>query len=374
MMQRSLISFGSFLFVLLSSLLCFSGLIYYNNAVYKEVTAKAQFAPKLPPVRGNTNIPVYHSFGAFSVNTPTEALAAASDGIHYSIHYGAPHSATSPQGLALQKVGIKEYSSRINDFMVDYECHKALRNGHTEYCDKEPVSQMTSETAVLNGVKAYLQEVQKDPLIVGHWVLDDWPKWDYGSAKQMLVAIHQLIRQYTPQLPAICGFGAGFGLQGTIDWNPSLAANFSPQACDEVGLYIYADPPDSSTNPPNTDDYDWSMSKLLPRIASSLQAQGWDSRKAPWIGIVQAFGGKRTQSPNKVDVTPSAKNMTTQALSFCKAGAKDVFWYSFDNASEYTLDTVQTPMNSASIKAGIKSGMAACKAWWSSTAHGSLHR
>src|SRR5260370_13597973 len=116
------------------------------------------------------------------------------------------------------------------------------------------------------------------------------------------------------------------------------------------------------------------MSTLLPRIASSLQAQGWDRRKAPWMVIVQAFGRKRTQSPNKVDVTPSAKNMTTQALSFCKAGAKDVFWYSFDNASEYTLDTVQTPMNSASIKAGIKSGMAACKAWWSSTAHGSLHR
>jgi len=368
-----LISFVSLLFILLSLLLCFSAFMLYNN-ISKDKIAEALFSATTPTARNYTNLYAKHLFGAFSVDTPVEAAAAASDGIQYTIHYGSPHSTTSTQGLALQKAGMKEYASQILDFLSDYECHRALSSGHTDYCTTEPSSHLTSGTAVLGAVKNYLQQVRNDPLIAGQWILDDWPEWDYGSAKQLLVAIHQLIRQYTPNIPTTCGLGAEFDLKGEVNWHDGTASNFSPQACDEIGLYIYAAPTDNITNPPKSDDYDWSMSKVLPQIASSLQDRGWDKNKTPWIGVGQAFGGKRSSNTSVISIAPSVKNMTTQALSFCKAGAKDVLWYAYDQGSYYVPGTEQTPMNSFNIKEGIRSGIAACKAWWSSTAQGPLHR
>ena len=374
MIQRSLTSFGSLLLMLLSLLLCFSAFIFYNNSISKGVVAKAQLNTITPFAKNYTNLYAGHLFGAFSVDTPAEASAAFSDGIQYTIHYGVPHSPTSTQGLALQKAGIKEYDSHILSFLDDYECHRALITKNTQYCTTEPSSHLTSATAVLGAAKSYLLENQNNSLIAGHWILDDWPDWDDGSAKQLLVGIHQLIRQYTPNIPAICGFGAEFSLKGEVSWHDATASNFSSQACDEIGLYIYAAPADKTNNLPKSDDYDWSMSKVLPQVAKSLQTRGWDSHKTPWIGIGQAFGGVRSSDNSVISIAPSIHNMITQALSFCKAGAKDIMWYAYDQGSYYVSGTEQTPMNNPGIKAGIRSGIAACKAWWSSTAQGPLHR
>ncbi len=373
MTRRNPTSFVSLLFTLLSLLLCFSAFMVFNSAK-KTDTAEATIKAKSTYSINYTNLYTNHFFGAFSVDTPAEAAAAASDGIQYTIHYGFPHNTTSAQGLALQKAGMKEYASQILDFLSDYECHRALINNHTDYCTTEPSSHLTSEAAVLGAVRNYLQQVRNDPLIIGQWILDDWPEWDYGSAKQLLIGIHQLVRQYTPKIPTICGLGAFFDVKGDVNWHDGIASNFSPQACDEVGLYIYAAAADNTPNPPKSDDYDWSMSKVLPQIASSLQTRGWDKNKTPWIGIGQAFGGTRASNTKVINITPSAKNMTTQALSFCKAGAKDVLWYAYDQGTYYVPGTGQTPMNNLNIKQGIRSGIAACKAWWGSLAQRSLHR
>src|SRR5882762_8538166 len=154
MIQRSLISFGSLLFVFLSSLLCFSAFLSYTSHS-KEARAASQINSITPATSGSINTYATHHFGAFSVDTPVEAAAAASDGIQYTIHYGSPHSTTSTQGLALQKAGMKEYASQILDFLSDYECHRALSSGHTDYCTTEPSSHLTSGTAVLGAVKNY---------------------------------------------------------------------------------------------------------------------------------------------------------------------------------------------------------------------------
>src|ERR1051326_8860427 len=108
MIQRSLISFGSLLFVFFSLVLCFSAFLSYPSHS-QEARAASQLNSLPPSTSGSLNTYATHLFGAFSVDTPAEAAAAASDGMQYIIHYGSPLSATSSQGLALQKVGMKEY-------------------------------------------------------------------------------------------------------------------------------------------------------------------------------------------------------------------------------------------------------------------------
>src|SRR5205085_10608179 len=152
--------------------------------------------------------------------------------------------------------------------------------------------------------------------------------------------------------PSICGFAGEIYPASSYDyynWNDGTAANFSPQGCDMVGLYIYSAQATSGV-------YDWSMSKLLPAIFTSLKKRGWDVTKEPLIGIPQAFGGTIGGEPWSVS---TAQSIETQSKSFCQNGATGIIYYAWDNSG---LDnTSQLPWNNTQITRGIRNGVAACK-------------
>ncbi len=308
-----------------------------------------------------------HIIGGFSTNTPARAAKAAADGIQIEFNYGQPPSESSVLGQKLQSLHMKVVDGYIASYLYYFECHriKELRPsllGSGEYCAKDYYPSLTNENVFLATIAAHLKQVKDNQLIIGYWVLDDWVQWDTGSARQLLIKIHQLIQQYTPGRPAICGFG-GFIYPGTAyHWSDWLADNFSAQGCDMVGLYMYTPVLLDTAPAPPADTYNWSMSGLLPTVFSSLTKRGWDIRKEPLIGIAQAFGGPRNYT-NLYSVTPTAKDIEMQSKSFCEHGAAGLVFYGWDDSG--FGPTAQTPMNNHGIEMGIRNGIAACKQIWS---------
>jgi hypothetical protein len=308
-----------------------------------------------------------HILGGFSIDTPERASNAADDGIQVVFGYGQPPSEKSELGQKLQALHMKVIDGYISSYLHYYECHrtKELKPsllGPGQYCDSDPYPSLTDANALLAIIAAHLQQVKDNHLIIGYWVLDDWVQWDAGSAKPILIKIHQLIQQYTPGRPAICGFGGSIELHQGYGWADWLADNFSPQGCDKIGLYIYPSSLPSTTPVASPDAYNWSMEGVLPAMFASLQKRGWDITKQPLIGIGQAFGGPIAHT-NSYWVTPTANDIAMQSKSFCQHGATGLTFYGWNDSG--FGPTTQTPMNSPQITLGIKNGIAACKAYWS---------
>lgn len=324
---------------------------------------------KIP--RGQTNMPnnFYKApiLGGFSIDTPDQAVKAAADSVQVAFQYGQPPSENSKLGQKLQSLHMKVVDGYISSYLHYYECHrtKILRPsliGPGQYCQEDPYPYLSNENALLTTIANHLKQEKDNQLIIGYWVLDDWVQWDAGGARPLLTKIHDLIQQYTPGRPAICGFGGSIGAHQNYGWEDWIADNFSPQGCDEVGFYIYAPSlPDTATIS-SPDAYDWSMSGVLPAMFASLQRRGWDITKEPLIGIGQAFGGP-IKNTNRYWITPNARNIEIQSRSFCEYGATGLVFYAWDDSG--FGPTTQTPMNSPEIDAGIQRGIAACKAYWS---------
>jgi len=321
--------------------------------------------------RASTNVPnefyKTHIVGGFSIDTSEKATKAAIDGVQVVFEYGQPPSENENLGQKLQSLQMKLVDGYISSYLYYYECHrtKELRPsllGPGQYCQDDPYPNLTDENALLAVVAAHLKQVKTNRLIIGYWVLDDWVQWDAGSARQILIKIHHLIQQYTPDRSAICGFGGSIGLHQRYGWDDWIADNFSPQGCDKVGFYIYTSPTPNTTPTSSPDAYNWSMSNILPAMFASLQQRGWTITKEPLIGIAQAFGGPRAHT-NDYWVTPTAKDIETQSKSFCEHGAEGLTFYAWDDSGYGP--TTQTPMNSPQIEMGIRNGIAACKQYWS---------
>ncbi len=308
-----------------------------------------------------------HISGGFSIDTPEEATQAARDGVQVVFQYGQPPTENDELGKKLQSLHMKVIDGYISSYLYYYECHrthtvKPPPPWDTNPCTTDSHPELNSENALLANIAHHLQQVKNNPLIIGYWTLDDWVSWDAGSAQPLLIQIHHLIQQYTPGRPAICGFGGSMELQQGYGWDDWIADNFSPQGCDEVGLYVYASSLPNSTPAASPDDYDWSMSQLLPAMLASLQQRGWDIAKEPLIGIGQAFGGPKAHT-DSYWVTPGAKDIEAQSRSFCEHGATELAFYSWDDPA-YGPNT-QSPMNNTTIDVGIQNGIAACKQYWS---------
>jgi hypothetical protein len=308
----------------------------------------------------------FHILGGFSIDTPVRAANAAADGIQVIFKYGQPPSEEDSLGQKLQDLDMKVIDGYIWSHLYYYECHRTTELmpsllGPDQYCQKDPDPSITNENALLAAVAAHLKQVKDNPLVIGYWVLDDWVQWDAGSARPLLVKIHQLIQRYTPDRPAICGFGGGIGLRQEYVWADWLADNFSPQGCDKVGFYIYTLSMPNTTPAEASDVYNWSMSGVLPAMFTSLQQRGWSISKEPLIGIVQAFGGPKTQT-DRYWVTPTTRDIETQSRSFCDHGATGLTFYTWDDPGLEPQSP--TPMNSPQIAMGIRSGIAACQADW----------
>lgn len=307
------------------------------------------------------------ALGGFNIDTPNQAVKASTDGIQIAFQYGNPPSDKDALGQKLSLLHMKVIDGYISSYLYYYECHrthtvKPPPPWDTNPCTTDSHPELNSENALLTNIAHHLQQVKNNPLIIGYWTLDDWVPWDAGSAQSLLIQIHRLIEQYTPGRPAICGFGGSIELHQGYGWEDWVADNFSPQGCDEVGLYIYASSLPDSTPIASPDDYDWSMSQLLPAMFASLQQRGWDIEKEPLIGIGQAFGGSIAHT-DRYWITPETKDIETQSRSFCEHGAIGLTFYGWEDAGYGP--TTQSPMNNTQINAGIRKGIAACKQYWS---------
>ena len=302
-----------------------------------------------------------HILGGFSIDTDERANMAAEEGVQVVFKYGAPPSEYDSLGQKLNALHMHVIDGYISSYLSYYECHRTKTvkpppPGKGAFCAVDEDPQLTSEQAFLQVVAAHLKQVKDNHLISGYWVLDDWPSWDPGSAWQLLMKIYDLVQQYTPSRPTICGFGASLS-SDTSGWGDWVAANFSPQGCDTVGLYIYA------STPPDT--YDWTMAALLPAIFASLQQRGWAIAREPLVGIGQAFGGPLLKGEGSI-VVPSARDIEIQSKSFCEHGATGLSFYAW-NDSGFGPET-QTPTNNAGIAAGIQNSILACRQYWNNGA------
>ncbi len=309
-----------------------------------------------------------HILGGFSIDTPERASKAAKEGVQVVFKYGTPPSESDKLGQELQSLHVKVIDGFISSQLFYYECHRTKTvkpppPGQEAYCQEDEDPSLTNENVLLTTIAAHLKVVKDNHLIVGYWVLDDWVSWDAGSAQQILIKIHDLIQQYTPNRPAICGFGGALTLGYRSVWEDWIAENFSPQGCDMVGIYIYASSLPDGTPTSSPDAYDWSMSSILPAMFASLQQQGWNITQEPLIGIVQAFGGPIAYE-NRYWITPNATTIETQSRSYCGHGATGLTFYAWDDSQFGTA--TQTPINNSEIENGIRKGIAACKQYWAS--------
>lgn len=322
------------------------------------------------PAKSTKLLTTNHLIGGFSITTPASAVSAATNGVQVAFEYGQPPASNSKLGQQLQLLHMKVIDGYISSMLHYYECHRLtvltpLLPTWQQYCQGDYYPYLSDESVLLRVLATHLQQVEHNSLVIGYWVLDDWLAADAGSARQILIDIHKLIQHYTPQRPAICGIGGLIKLDAHLGWSDWVAANFSPQGCDKVGLYLYTAVLPTTTLAPSSDMYDWSMSELLPQIFTSLERRGWSSHKEPLIGIAQAFGGPRNHT-NFYSVVPTAKNIETQSRSFCEHGASELTFYGWYD-SEFG-PTTSTPLNDKEIQMGIHKGIAACVQYWHSHA------
>ena len=316
-----------------------------------------------------------HILGGFSIDTSERATKAASDGVQVVFKYDNPPSESDSLGKKLQSLHMRVIDGYISSYLYFYECHRTKELmptllGQGQYCPDDPYPYLTDANVLLETIATHLKQVKTNPLIKGYWILDDWVQWDAGSARPILIKIHELIQKYTPGRLAICGFGGNIGRNKDHGWHDWVAKNFSPQACDKVGFYLYAPSLPDTAQTQSPDAYDWSMSAVLPAMFTSLQRRGWNITKEPLIGIAQAFGGPIAHS-DSYWVTPTAKDIETQSRSFCKHGATGLTFYAWDDSG--FGPTTHTPLNSPEIEKGIRDGTAACKQYWSQHAHNEIH-
>jgi hypothetical protein len=283
-----------------------------------------------------------HFIGGFSIESNAEIVNAVDAGIQSTLIYGYALSEIDQVSATLKANNIKVIDAMPWEYLYYYECH--IHNT----CSATIYPELTSPGALLSDVTAHLMQVQSNSLVIGYWVLDDWP-YKSGSGKDLLIQINSLIHQYTPGKPSICGFGGEIPpLPQTIfQWDDSTAANFSPQGCDMVGLYIYGQ---SYT----TGSYDWTMSHILPAVFTSLKNRGWNITKEPLVGISQAFGGTVYGETWPV---PDANSVETQTKTYCQQGATGIIYYNW-------VESGPSPMTDSQITQGIKKGNADCKEIW----------
>jgi hypothetical protein len=306
-----------------------------------------------------------HAIIGFSVDTPARAATAANQGITATILYDGAPSQKSALAKALNAHGISVVDASISDTLFYWECHRThtvkpppSSYGYNPYCKTDEDPKINSQRIALRHVAALLARDAKLPYVVGHWVLDDWPGWDPGSAHELLQKVHALIVKEAPGLPAICGFGAGVARPGKIAWDPGTAANYSNNGCDTVGWYNYS--PFGHRRPSNGKRLDWTMKALLPAMQKSLGKRGWQLTRTPLYGIGQAWGGSYEKKFYQPGLTRG--EMLDQARAFCEFGATYIGWYAWDDGG-YDSRT-QTPNNSATISSGIAAGLAACAKVW----------
>jgi hypothetical protein len=295
----------------------------------------------------------------FSADKPPRVANAAAVGITADILYDGPPRPHSRLAKALAQAHMSVIDGRLSAALAYWECHRTYTvappppGEKNWYCPTDEQPSVDSPAAALRLVEEWLREDAANPLVRGYWVLDDWPQWDGGSGRALLVEIRQAIERATPGYPAICGFGGAILEPNQPEgFDPATAANYSNEGCSMVGIYNYAN---SNRKPSSGEALDWSMSLLLHEETEDLAKRGWVAANTPMLGIAQGWSGRlgREYTPG---LTPS--QMLTEARAFCSHGATSIAWYAWDDRG-YRHSTM-TPNNSSAIRKGIEEGIAAC--------------
>jgi hypothetical protein len=132
-----------------------------------------------------------HAIVGFTVDTPARAVDAASVGIDATILYAESPDPSSGLAKALQHNGISVIDGSISSELQYWECHRTHTvapppGGRNDYCHNDEKPRIDSEGVVLRYVASELKRDAQRPYVHGLWVLDDWPYWDYGSARRLL--------------------------------------------------------------------------------------------------------------------------------------------------------------------------------------------
>ncbi len=265
-------------------------------------------------------------FGAYTSNAMNAVLSVGGNTImdYVSMEKGLSiaHGTQKGYAVAARAKGLK---------LIDDIPDGLMRRWHNNRNTSQLVSDLT----------AHLKWLLDNPDILetmgGYWMIDDWYS-DFGVARPILQKMTALIHQYTPNVPAICGFTGNPGEAKTVSGYMKFASNYSPSGCDMIGIYMY---PWGGRAYPMTN---------LPNILAALKNYGWDPNTRPLIGIPQSYGGKYGYS------VPTAAQVQKQTKYFCEQGAKHILYYDFKTGTNATTD--------AAIRSGIKAGISDCKTIW----------
>jgi len=267
----------------------------------------------------------YGQAGAYGVRTPDEVGDMARQGFHIALLYER-----SAHSDAVGKNGVS-YIDLDPQFEIYKHCHQELQ-------DRGSCSSAAQDDA-LQAIEEHDSKYAGDPNLIGYWLLDDYPG---GDVRGLMRRVHDEIASEKGPFarPAICGFN-----------NMRSIENFDPRACDMVAIYLYA-----HTNRGDDSRPDWSLGSRLPEMLDALRARGWDQRRAPLIGMPQAFG----DSDGRNFVLPDADGVAQQSEAFCRAGAIALLAYSWDDG-ERRSQLGNTP----SLVQGLKQGAQICrKNYW----------
>jgi hypothetical protein len=295
----------------------------------------------------------------FTIEKSGQVRRAARLGITDDLLYG---SRSAKLEAALAGAGVGVIDGRISSELADWECHRTHTvapppPGWRPYCATDAHPGVNSPAVVLEAVEGWLREDAAIANVAGYWVLDDWPPWDGGTARQLLGEIHGAIERITPGRPAICGFGGSIEDKGRLEgFESSAAENFSSEGCSMVALYNYAV---WGKEPSNGDEVEWGMGILLHEQMTALAAAGWNESETPLLGIGQAFSGPFGIGEYEQGLTTA--QMLEQAKAFCSAGATSLGWYAWGD-SNYVHGKLgtQTPVTSKAIRQGIEASIKAC--------------
>ena len=299
---------------------------------------------------------LFGQVGPYGVQSPEEIADMANDGFRLAL---LPYEGKSSEmAAAIQQNHVKYIDAYLWGRIL-----KTCKRLTTGEWDCSNISQEQVQT-ILGEVIQHLALTSQDSSIVGYWILDDWPNADIH---ELLERIHDLVRianqsSVFPR-PTICGFGGLLSQKATSDapfvtntsYFDRAITNFSPNACDVVALYPYA----NEGNDPRL--VDWSMSSLLPLEFQLLEARGWNPQKEPLIGVPQTFSYERDGVV--YHTLPTEADVAAQSAAYCKAGAIALVPYTWDDGWPWPKTELY---NSPDLVRGLQEGTRECQRnYWS---------
>jgi hypothetical protein len=296
-----------------------------------------------------------HSFGAYRIASAASADSAAQAGMTTTLI----GSASAALSASFTKDHIKYIVGQpANLIVATYQAD----------CGTTPNCVMTAaqNQALYTQLEQEIVATRSDPNVLGYYILDDSP----GNIHDTLIGANAIIKQYgvSPSgtvLPSFCVFGANLDyklatMQQQFTPNHGFfdtqISNYSPQACDNIMIYIYAAGPYPRVSVTES-NYDWNMTNLLPYIYSQFQARGWNGDKSGLTAVPDAFSdGTEALFP-----TPTAHAITTQVSAFCNAGFGSIMAFLWDPLQ---FSGSQSLGNNPTLLTGLQAAHSTCNRDW----------